>query len=411
MTCRKQVRSGAQENGGPRSGDFRNEGKGALAGVTKYGSGLAALAMGKRLLIVNPGYLLGKHGSDSSSAGSKLGSVDSEDKLTRVLQDHINESTLEGCKGITRLTNVNTGQVVGRDSVVEIISLERNGQEVSVGSKLEEGVRYVAQVKDASGKTFTGTVVYEETRPASDDGKFPAIKQPVVYTEMESPETGLLNMVVLKLDLCDPRAAWVEADALRQSGVNPDNFEGVYTVLTIFPGTYSPPANEPKSSQVDDAVGMTGNEYWAKHALMKKSAEAPKDCNNIDLGKDVKAVRVYKKPVVLSFEYASEDTTIETKEGPVKCAKGDAVLTGTKGERWPIQRQKFESTYDVVGEGQCAKKKIEVLAVQMDEPFTVNVSWSQDPLVGKPQDWLVQYGKGDFGIVSKEIFAETYSRV
>jgi len=123
------------------------------------------------------------------------------------------------------------------------------------------------------------------------------------------------------------------------------------------------------------------------------------------------AVKVFKKPVVLSFEYAKEDTTVETKEGPVSCKTGDAILTGTQEERWPIQRSKFDSTYDVVGEGQCAKKKIEVLALQMDVQFTVNVSWSKDPLVGKPGDWLVQYGKGDCGVVSQEIFAETYARV
>lgn len=44
----------------------------------------------------------------------------------------------------------------------------------------------------------------------------------------------------------------------------------------------------------------------------------------------------------------------------------------------------------------------------MGDPFTVNVSWSNKPLVGKPDDWLVQYRSDDFGIVDGGIFNKTY---
>lgn len=137
-------------------------------------------------------------------------------------------------------------------------------------------------------------------------------------------------------------------------------------------------------------------------------SKGPKDCNKLDLTKDKQAMTVYKKPIVLRFEYAKEDQVVETKEGAVQCKQDDAILTGTQGERWPISRAKFEQTYDIVGEGQCAKKKIDVLARQMEGPFTVNVSWSKDPLTGKGGDWLLQYNPGDFGIVSQQIFNETY---
>jgi hypothetical protein len=58
--------------------------------------------------------------------------------------------------------------------------------------------------------------------------------------------------------------------------------------------------------------------------------------------------------------------------------------------------------------GLCTKKPIEVFAKQINEPFTVNVSWSKNSLVGKKGDWLVQFRKDDYGIVDGEIFKETY---
>ncbi len=51
---------------------------------------------------------------------------------------------------------------------------------------------------------------------------------------------------------------------------------------------------------------------------------------------------------------------------------------------------------------------MQVLAIQINEPFTANVSWSKEPLMGKPKGWLIQYNPGDFGIVDEEIFNETY---
>ncbi len=135
-----------------------------------------------------------------------------------------------------------------------------------------------------------------------------------------------------------------------------------------------------------------------------------KDCNSMELAGDARALVVMKKPIPLKVEFAKEDGTINTKEGAQPFKVGDAIMTGTHGERWPIPISNFRDTYEAVDEanGLYAKKSIRVLALQMDEGFTVNVSWSKEPLVGKPGDWLVQYGKGDFGIVDKQIFEETY---
>ena len=116
-----------------------------------------------------------------------------------------------------------------------------------------------------------------------------------------------------------------------------------------------------------------------------------------------------KKPIPLKYQFAPKDLTIMTKEGPVGAKAGDAIMTGTKGENWPIPKNKFKQTYDVVGDGLAAKKNIPVNAQQMNKPFNVKVSWSDDLLRGKPGDFLVQYGPGDYGVVEKDIFKQTYN--
>ena len=115
-----------------------------------------------------------------------------------------------------------------------------------------------------------------------------------------------------------------------------------------------------------------------------------------------------KKPIPLKFNYAKKDQTINTKEGPVDAKKGDAIMTGTEGENWPIPADKFKKTYDDLGDGTASKKNIPVHAKQMDNKFQVKVSWSKDLLQGNPGDYLVQYGPGDYGVVGQEIFKKTY---
>jgi hypothetical protein len=59
-------------------------------------------------------------------------------------------------------------------------------------------------------------------------------------------------------------------------------------------------------------------------------------------------MRVRKKPIVLDAEVATEDGEIETLEGTHAYKKGDVIMTGTRGERWPVKREIFDETYDVV---------------------------------------------------------------
>jgi len=120
-------------------------------------------------------------------------------------------------------------------------------------------------------------------------------------------------------------------------------------------------------------------------------------------------MKVMKKAIEVRFQFASQELNVETLEGVVTARPGDAIITGPKGEQYPIQRHKFEETYNFnEALGTCSKKPIVVEAQEMSEPFTVKVGWSDQPLQGKAGDYRLTYGPGDFGVVEREIFAQTY---
>ncbi|MBL8399145.1 MAG: hypothetical protein JNL84_13545 [Candidatus Accumulibacter sp.] len=95
-------------------------------------------------------------------------------------------------------------------------------------------------------------------------------------------------------------------------------------------------------------------------------------------------------------------------EGIQTAQSGDVILTGTRGEQWPLPAAVFAATYDVLEPGRCAKKYLVVTAKRMDTAFDVTPPWSDKPLKGKPGDWRVIYGPGDEGVVDSDIFDETY---
>ena len=119
-------------------------------------------------------------------------------------------------------------------------------------------------------------------------------------------------------------------------------------------------------------------------------------------------MKAMKKPVRLKFQIAPADELIQTLEGPVPAQAGDVILTGTKNERWPIRPERFEQTYVVEDDGVCWKKPLVVEAQRMTESFQVTVGWSNTPLQGKPGDWHITYGPGDFGVVDADVFDQTY---
>ena len=154
-------------------------------------------------------------------------------------------------------------------------------------------------------------------------------------------------------------------------------------------------------------------ETWRRFINEGASEEIIGDSFMPDLDKDPEAFKCFKKPIPLEFRIAQKPEKVQTKEGPVQAKAGAYIMTGTKGENWPIPADQFN--YDILTQdgstGTAAKKKIIVPAKEMNETFEVKVSWSPNTLKGKIGDYLVQYGPGDYGVVDKEIFNETYQKL
>jgi len=115
-----------------------------------------------------------------------------------------------------------------------------------------------------------------------------------------------------------------------------------------------------------------------------------------------------KKSVPIKYRIASEAGTTQTKEGPVRHEAGHAIMTGTQGEEWPVAPEKFKELYDTDEKaGTATPKRIAKTAKLADHDGTVKASWG-DLEYKKGQDYIVRHGPGDYGVVKKDIFANTY---
>lgn len=124
--------------------------------------------------------------------------------------------------------------------------------------------------------------------------------------------------------------------------------------------------------------------------------------------------QTYKKPAKERYEIAGEPGTIQTLEGPVEYAAGDYIMTGPKGEQYPISKQKFSSLKDDLGNGVCQPKKIIKMAKLADHDGFVTVDWGNGPQklnYSTGNDYIVRHGANDYGVVKQDIFDITYERV
>lgn len=56
-------------------------------------------------------------------------------------------------------------------------------------------------------------------------------------------------------------------------------------------------------------------------------------------------MKAIKKPTMVDFVFAEEDGEVEALGGKVSYSKGDAIITGIKGEKYPCRRDIFDETY------------------------------------------------------------------
>jgi hypothetical protein len=110
-----------------------------------------------------------------------------------------------------------------------------------------------------------------------------------------------------------------------------------------------------------------------------------------DLRLDPGASRAVKDERVL-VEFAHSAGELSSAVGVNRYAAGDALITGSTGDRWCVSRN----------------RPAPVLARRMGQPFTVARCAGGDSLSGNAGDWLIQYAPGDYGIVERARFEAVY---
>ena len=115
----------------------------------------------------------------------------------------------------------------------------------------------------------------------------------------------------------------------------------------------------------------------------------------------------YKKPAREKYEIAQQAGTVQTLEGPVQYEPGHCIMTGPKGEQYPITAEKFNTLKDDQGNGIAVPKKIPKTAKLADHDGVIHTSWG-DLNYTTGNDYIVRHGTGDYGAVKKDIFAQTY---
>jgi len=139
------------------------------------------------------------------------------------------------------------------------------------------------------------------------------------------------------------------------------------------------------------------------------------ELTHLDLRSDPAAQRVVKDETV-TVEFAATAGELMSLEGPNRHAPGDALVTGSGGERWVVSRERFDPKYVVAdpalahGEpGRYRNVPAVVLAKRMDDAFSIARSATGgDRLTGAPGDWVMQYAPGDYGVVQAARFAKVY---
>lgn len=62
----------------------------------------------------------------------------------------------------------------------------------------------------------------------------------------------------------------------------------------------------------------------------------------------MKQKKFIKRPVIISAFQTQKEMEIETLEGTMKAEKGDWIVTGINGEKYPVKPDIFEKTYKAI---------------------------------------------------------------
>ena len=124
--------------------------------------------------------------------------------------------------------------------------------------------------------------------------------------------------------------------------------------------------------------------------------------------------KAYKRPAKERYEIAQSDGYIDPKDAkeskgkPVPYKEGWYIMTGPVGEKYAFPPEKFEELKDDLGDGVCTSKKIVKWAKLADRSGSVDTSWGEKLHYDAGEDFIVRHGENDYGVVKRDIFAQTY---
>ena len=119
------------------------------------------------------------------------------------------------------------------------------------------------------------------------------------------------------------------------------------------------------------------------------------------------AFKTFKLAKSIHYDTATDSGIVDTLEGPVKYDVGHKIITGPKGEKYPVSPESFEDKYDIDDEHTATPKKIVKYAKLADHDGVLHTSWG-DLNYTKGNDVIVRHGDGDYGAVKLDIFQQTY---
>jgi hypothetical protein len=134
---------------------------------------------------------------------------------------------------------------------------------------------------------------------------------------------------------------------------------------------------------------------------------------NVDLAADESAHWIVKDERI-QVEFALEAGVLTSGVGLNHYRAGDALVTGSTGDRWCVSRARFDAKHvpePPTREGQAGFYRnipVSIRGKPVDEPFRVARSAGGDVLDGAAGDWLVEYAPGDHGIVAQARFSSVY---
>lgn len=121
--------------------------------------------------------------------------------------------------------------------------------------------------------------------------------------------------------------------------------------------------------------------------------------------------QAHKKPTKEHFYIAESDGVLETLEGPVNYQKGSYIMTGPKGEQYPISPSKFYDLKEINEDGTASPKQIVKTVKIADHDGVLETPWGHILNYVAGIDVIVRHDENDYSVIKKDIFDQTYESI